>query len=73
MNKFFEILEKAIITAEREFGAGEGVSKKEKVVNTVNALVDIPVIPEFIEEKVFSLVVDLVVYLFNKYGLFDKA
>lgn len=68
--KFFEAVIDAIVAAEREFGAGQGLTKKEQVINVVNALVDIPVIPEFLEERIFSLVIDLIVFIFNRYKLF---
>ena len=70
--KLFDVIVDAVMTAEKEFGAGQGLNKKEQVISMVNAVVDIPGIPEFLEEKIFSLVIDLVVYLFNKYKLFEK-
>ncbi len=71
--KLFEIIVDAVHTAEKEFGAGAGFNKKQMVVNVVNSFVDIPVIPEFLEERVFSLIIDLVVFIFNKYNLFEKT
>lgn len=72
MSKFFDKILETILVAEKEFGAGEGKSKKEMVVNTVNKVVDIPVIPELIEKKIFDVIVDLIVFIFNKYKLWDK-
>lgn len=70
--KLFDVIIDAVHKAEKEFGAGNGLCKKEQVISIVNAFVDIPVIPEFLEERIFSLVIDLVVYIFNKYEVFDK-
>ncbi len=66
----FEVIIDAVKAAERELGAGQGLLKKKQVINLVNAFVDIPAVPEFLEERIFSLVIDLVVYIFNKYNLF---
>ena len=71
--KFFETIVDKVVEVEKAYGASAGATKKEKVIQTVNALVDIPIIPEFLEEKVFGLVVDLVVYIFNRYNLFKTA
>ena len=72
MNEFFGKALETIEIVEKEFGAGNGATKKEKAVNILNNLVDIPVIPEFMEKKVFGIVIDLVVFIFNKYDLFNK-
>jgi len=72
MNKVFEIIINTIQTVEKEIGSGQGETKKEKAVNIINNLIDIPIIPEFLEEKVFSLIIDLVVFIFNKYEIFKK-
>jgi len=71
--KLFEIIIDAIKTAEKELGEGQGLNKKQMVISIANTLVDIPVIPEFLEEEIFSLVIDLVVFIFNKYGLFKQT
>ena len=68
--KFFEILIDAIKSAEENFGAGNGELKKQQVVEVINALVDIPHVPEFIEAEMISLIIDLVVYIFKRYKLF---
>jgi hypothetical protein len=71
--KFTDIFEKVIATVElveqkkEEFSSSE--SKKEYAVNAIDALIDIPVLPD---KLVIGFVVDLTVFLFNKYGIFKK-
>lgn len=63
--KFFEILIDAIKSAEENFGTGQGTAKKQQVVEIINNLVDAPYIPEPIEAELISLIIDLVVFIFN--------
>lgn len=67
---FNEVLIKAVQAAEEEYGSGQGELKKELAINIINNLVDIPTIPEILEEQIISVVIDLVVFIFNKYKLF---
>jgi len=47
-----------------------GAEKKEAAVAVLNELIDIPLLPEWIEAKVISLVIDAVVEGFN--SIFSK-
>lgn len=73
--KFFQKLIDAIIDVEKEFfhhpGAGE--IKKQKVIEIINKVIDIPLIPEVLEEKFLGFLIDLIVFIFNKYFLFNKS
>lgn len=68
----FELITDAIKTVEEELGSGGGATKKEKVLNIISNFVDIPEIPEILEREILSIVIDLVVFVFNKYNLFMK-
>jgi len=72
---FFKKIINTIIMVENEFSDKpvSGDIKKQKVIEIINKLVDIPVVPEFLEEKIFSIVIDLIVYIFNEYNLFEKV
>jgi len=72
---FFKELVNAIIEVEKNFIdlPKSGKQKKEKVIELINKMVDIPIIPEFIEKKIFDIIVDLVIFIFNEYNLFDKT
>jgi hypothetical protein len=48
-----------VLRAEKEMSGRSGEEKKEWVVNTINALVDIPFVPEWIEGAVIGYVADL--------------
>lgn len=75
MMNFFKTIVDTIIEIENEFfnqpKAGE--TKKQRVIELINKNVDIPVIPEFLEEKILGVIIDLIVYLFNQYSLFNKS
>ncbi len=72
MNELFEKIVAGIQLVEKEFNQEPGETKKKKAIDIINQMVDIPVIPEFLEEQVFGLVIDLVVYIFNKFGIFQS-
>ncbi|HSA06130.1 MAG TPA: hypothetical protein P5556_03015 [Candidatus Gastranaerophilales bacterium] len=74
MKDFFETIINAIIEAENTYIniPQSGKQKKEIVIETINKIIDIPVIPEFLEEQAFSLIIDLIVFIFNKYNFFNK-
>lgn len=66
--KWYESLVEFVLKAEQEFTAPKsGEEKKAFVVNAINALIDIPIIPEFIEAKLLDAAIDLAVYVFNTY------
>ena len=69
---FFEQIIATIHLVENEFKKEPGETKKKKAIDIINKMVDIPVIPEFLEEKIIGLVIDLVVYIFNRYGIFSS-
>jgi len=51
-----------------------GAQKKAMAVGLLNACIDIPMLPEFVEKKIFTSVVGLIiefaVYVHNKFDLF---
>jgi len=51
-----------------------GAQKKAMAVDLLNACIDIPMLPEFVEKKIFTSVVGLIiefaVYVHNKFDLF---
>ncbi len=73
--EFFKKIINTIIKIENEFynQPGSGAIKKQKVIEIINELLDIPVIPEFLEEKLLGFLVDLIVFIFNKYSLFNRV
>ncbi|GHV50481.1 hypothetical protein FACS1894216_02760 [Synergistales bacterium] len=48
-----------VLRAEKEMGGKSGEEKKRWVVNTLNAIIDVPCVPEWIEGAVIGYVVDL--------------
>ncbi len=72
--EFFKKLINTIIEIEKEFFniPESGEEKKQKVIEIINKIVDIPVIPEFLEEKILGVLIDLIVFIFNKYSLFNR-
>ncbi len=71
---FFKTVIDTIVETEKEFlnQPKSGEMKKQKVIAIINKMVDIPIIPEFLEEKILGVIIDLIVYIFNKYALFKK-
>ena len=68
MGKWYEKVVELVQQAELKFLLpGSGISKKEFVVTALNALIDIPLIPEFVEAKLLDAAVELAVYIFNTY------
>lgn len=70
LKEVFEQIIAGILLVEKEFAIETGEVKKQKAIDIINAMVDIPSVPEFIEAKIIEVVIDLVVYIFNKYGIF---
>ena len=67
MKNLFQAICETVEQVEKEYIDVKGQDKKDIAINLINALVDIPVIPEKLEEKAISLLIDLVVFMFNKY------
>jgi hypothetical protein len=65
--KFFKIIADYVQQAEKLYGANTGNTKKEFVLNSINSLVDIPVLPEALEKRILEILIDLAVYIFNTY------
>ena len=68
MEKWYEKVVEVVQQAEETFLTPKsGEEKKKFVVGTLNAFIDIPMIPEFIEAKLLDAAVELAVYIFNRY------
>ena len=65
MNKLFKLLLRTIRDVEHKSSGGEG--KRKIAVDLINAAVDIPLLPEFIEEKVIGLLVDFAIWFYNEH------
>ena len=68
--KWFKFIVQAVRNAEHEFDTSE--TKREGAVKFINGVlaikvIDIPLLPEWLEERVFALLVDYTVYLYNKH------
>lgn len=66
-NSAFAEIVRAVDCAERELGIETGREKRDFAVRTINSVVNIPWLPEWVEEIVFGWMIDLVVYLFNRW------
>lgn len=55
-----------ISDVEEKYQQLDGKSKKEKAVKLINDFIDIPILPESIEEKFISVIVDIIVEMFNQ-------
>lgn len=60
-------IEAAVGQVELEFGPGGGEAKRRAAVALINAVVDIPWLPEPVEAVLFGLLVDAVVHLYNRW------
>ena len=67
MNEMFEQIIAGIILVEKEFSEESVEDKKKKAIDIINKMVDVPVMPEFMEEKILGIVVDLVLYILKEY------
>ena len=65
--KLFEQFEKVVHKAEKLVHLKTGAEKRKFAIDCINALVDIPYVPERIEGWIIGLCVDLVIYLYNKW------
>ena len=60
------------VNAEIADGVVSGKDKKAIAVSIINSAIDIPLIPEGVEAYLIGLLVDWVVDLLNKTGVFNK-
>jgi len=65
--KLFEKIVDVVHKAEELYRKKTGAEKRKFAINCINALVDVPYVPERIEGWIIGLCVDLVVYLYNKW------
>lgn len=63
----FEQVIKAVEQVERELIGKKGREKRDLAVRLINAAVDIPWLPEWIEAILFGFMVDLVVHVCNRW------
>jgi len=49
-----------------EFGGTTGKEKKEIAIQAIQSVIDIPFVPEWVEDRVIVLLVDFIVDLFNR-------
>jgi len=67
MIKAFGSIQDKVLEAEDKFiGRGKGKAREDWVVNQLNALIDIPIMGEKMEEKLIRAIVKVVVKGFNK-------
>jgi hypothetical protein len=73
LQALYDVVADAVEEAEaiaQEIGGLDGATRKEMVIDAVNALIDIPLLPEWAEKKVFEgvlgLLIDQVVALLNR-------
>ena len=71
----FEKIAEIINLVEQKYAevSDQGMTKKQEAIELINAFVDIPIVPEFIEAKVIGYVIDGMVYVFNTYIWKKKA
>jgi len=67
MIPLFVELVKAVIEKVEFYKDLTGEEKREIAVGVLNKAVDIPMLPEFMEERVFGLLVDVTVNLLNNF------
>ena len=65
--KWFDGIKGILIKVEQELVGQPGSAKRDTAIKLINNLVDIPLIPEFVEEKIIGLLVDFAIDMFNTY------
>lgn len=65
IKKVYKSFVKFILEAEKL--KMNGIKKRDYVVEALNNIIDIPWIPEKIEEKLFGLMVDIIIEIINSY------
>lgn len=63
----FAHIEDAVRKAETLFGESKGSEKREAAIDIVNQAVDIPLVPEAAEGVLIGILVDLCIYLYNRW------
>lgn len=74
LRRLYEVVYESVKDVEsvsKIYGSLTGEEKKEVVVEILNESVNIPWFPEFLERVIFGLLIDIVVYVFNKIGGHD--
>jgi len=70
INGKVDLLQSVIVEVEKtaqEVGGMLGAEKKELAVAILNKLIDIPILPEWVEAKVIEYIIDVVIALMNKW------
>ncbi len=62
-----EKVHQAVWKTEKEFGNGKGSRKRRHALTLLNALIDIPGVPEWLEAIILGYLIDLVIYLYNRW------
>ena len=65
-----DILQATLVEVEKtanEVGGLPGEQKKKLAVEIINKIVDIPVIPEWVEAKIIEYIIDIMIGFFNKH------
>ena len=62
----FKKIEAAVIEVENKNPLGNGGFKRDTACTIINGLIDIPFVPEWVEDRVIVLLVDFIVDLFNR-------
>ena len=65
-SKYFKIISDAIEFVEKNFFNLDSAEKRQKAIENINALIDIPFLPESIEEKIIGYLIDGMVFILNK-------
>jgi len=63
----FDKIVAVVKTIETELAGVEGADKRDAAVKAINKLIDIPKVPEWIEEILIGMAVDFAVWLANKW------
>lgn len=58
-DKVSELAKKAIVAAEKQLGAGKGKRKLNAVADALNKAIDIPYIPEGVEQVLFRMLAQM--------------
>jgi hypothetical protein len=66
VKKFVQIVVNIVEKVEQIFAGETGEEKKKRAVAIINAFVDIPHVPEFLEAQIYEVAIEIVVFMFNK-------
>jgi hypothetical protein len=56
-----------------EFGALTSDEKKQVAVDTLDSLIDVPIVPDWLERATFGVLFDLTIFILNKFVGVDWA